>query len=96
MKVAGRVDGGADFEPERRWDVKHGAPAAHEAGARAAKLYDGLDSEGLEPKNIKRFRRIREAKKAGLDPKAALGFRVEHASEEPAAANDDAKKGGEE
>lgn len=96
MKVAGRVDGGADFEPERRWDVKHGTPAAHEAGARAAKLYDGLDAEGLEPKNIKRFRRIREAKKAGLDPKAALGFKVEHASEEPAAANDDAMKGGEE
>ena len=45
---------------------------------------------------IKRFRRIREAKKAGLDPKAALGFKVEHASEEPAAANDDAMKGGEE
>ena len=24
MKLAGRVDGGADFEAERRWDVKHG------------------------------------------------------------------------
>lgn len=64
MKVAGRVDGGADFEAERRWDVKHGTEAAHEAGHKAAELYDELDKEGLEPKNIQRFRRIREAKKA--------------------------------
>lgn len=78
MKVAGRVDGGADFEPERRWDVKHGTEAAHEAGKRAAKLYDDLDADGLEPKNIKRFHNIRMAKKAakaakqaGADAKAA-------------------------
>lgn len=64
MKVAGRVDGGADFEPERRWDVKHGSEAAHEAGARAAKLYDELDEKGLEPKNIDRLKKIRAAKKA--------------------------------
>lgn len=64
MKVAGRVDGGADFEPERRWDVKHGTEDAHKAGARAAALYDELDAKGLEPKNIDRFKKIRAAKKA--------------------------------
>lgn len=65
MKVAGRVDGGADFETERRWDVKHGTQAAHEAGEKAAKLYDELDEKGLEPKNIDRFKKLREAKKKG-------------------------------
>ena len=64
MKVAGRVDGGADFEAERRWDVKHGTDEAHEAGKKAAALYDELDAKGLEPKNIQRFRKMREAKKA--------------------------------
>ena len=71
MKVAGRVDGGADFEAERRWDVKHGTEAAHEAGRRAAALYDELDEKGLEPKNIQRFRRMRMAKKAARAEKAA-------------------------
>lgn len=67
MKLAGRVDGGADFEAERRWDVKHGTEAAHEAGARAAKLYDDLDELGLEPKNIDRLKKKREAKKAAAE-----------------------------
>lgn len=64
MKIAGRVDGGADFEPERRWDVKHGTEEAHEAGRVAAELYDELDEKGLEPKNIARFKKMREAKRA--------------------------------
>lgn len=51
MKLAGRMDGGADFEAERRWDARHDKPAAHEAAARAQQLYDDLDELGLEPKN---------------------------------------------
>lgn len=86
MKVAGRVDGGADFEPERRWDVKHGTEKAHEAGRRAAALYDELDREGLEPKNIDRFKKIRAAKKrargAASDGDAAKGPDAERGDED--------------
>ena len=94
MKVAGRVDGGADFEPERRWDVKHGTPEAHEAGARAAKLYDELDAEGLESKNIQRFRKMREAKKAARQVKATDG--VTSAGGPGSDAGSDQSKGGDE
>lgn len=67
MKLAGRVDGGADFEAERRWDVKHGTEAAHEAGERAARLYDELDARGLEPKNIDRMKKKRAERRAARE-----------------------------
>ena len=103
MKVAGRVDGGADFEPERRWDVKHGTEEAHKAGARAAKLYDELDERGLEPKNIDRFKKIRAAKKEArsheneakpVDPANAL--RDAGAPEAAGKPADTTEKGGDE
>ena len=103
MKVAGRVDGGADFEPERRWDVRHGTEEAHKAGARAAKLYDELDERGLEPKNIDRFKKIRAAKKEArsheneakpVDPADAL--RDAGAPEAAGKPADTTEKGGDE
>lgn len=87
MKLAGRMDGGADFEPERRWDEKHGGPEAHEAGARAQKLYDDLDEMGLEPKNT------------GLHRKRDAAARKAAAKEAPQAAdsnNDTHAEGGDE
>ena len=94
MKVAGRVDGGADFEPERRWDVKHGSEEAHEAGRRAAKLYDELDARGIETKNDHRFRKMREAKRARQQ---AADARAAAAAPAPDSTPDDAsEKGGDE
>lgn len=85
MKLTGRVDGGADFEAKRRWDVKHGTEAAHEAGERAAKLYDDLDACGLEPKNIDRMKKKREARHAAHE-----------AAEAAARAAEENEKGGDE
>lgn len=94
MKVAGRVDGGADFEPERRWDVKHGSEGAHEAGQRAAKLYDELDARGIETKNDHRFRKMREAKRARQQAADARAAEAAHTVE--SAPDDSPEKGGDE
>jgi hydrogenase small subunit len=48
MKIAGRTDGGADFETERGYDKKHNTPGAAEAAEAANKLYDELDAAGIE------------------------------------------------
>lgn len=47
MKIAGRTDGGADFETERQYDIKHNTPGAAELAANADKLYDELDAAGI-------------------------------------------------
>ena len=96
MKVAGRVDGGADFESERRWDVKHGTEAAHEAGKKAAALYDELDAQGLEPKNIQRFHNIRMAKKAAKAAAQGKADAKAKAADETESKNTQNKKGGNE
>ncbi len=43
MKITKRTDGGADFEVEREYDVKHKTPAA----AAADQLYEQLDADGV-------------------------------------------------
>ena len=47
MKLTGRTDGGADFETERAYDVKHHNPEADALAAAADKLYDELDAQGI-------------------------------------------------
>ena len=47
MKVTKRTDGGADFETEREYDIKHNTPGAAEAAEVADKLYDQLDADGV-------------------------------------------------
>lgn len=47
MKITKRTDGGADFEVEREYDIKHKTPGAAEAAAVADQLYEQLDSDGV-------------------------------------------------
>ena len=47
MKITKRTDGGADFEVEREYDVKHKTPGAAEAAAAADQLYEQLDADGV-------------------------------------------------
>lgn len=47
MKVTKRTDGGADFEVEREYDVKHKTPGAREAAEVADQLYEQLDRDGV-------------------------------------------------
>lgn len=93
MKLTGRVDGGADFEAERRWDVKRGTEQAHQAGERAAKLYDELDERGLEPKNIDRLKKKRAAKKAAHEAAEAAEIEKRRGS---SSAGESTEKGGDE
>ena len=47
MKITKRTDGGADFEVEREYDIKHKTPGAAEAAAVADQLYEHLDADGV-------------------------------------------------
>ena len=47
MKITKRTDGGADFEVEREYDIKHKTPGAAEAAAVADQLYEQLDADGV-------------------------------------------------
>ncbi len=47
MKVTKRTDGGADFEVEREYDIKHKTPGAAEAAEVADQLYEQLDRDGV-------------------------------------------------
>ena len=47
MKITKRTDGGADFEVEREYDVKHKTPGAAEAAVVADQLYEQLDADGV-------------------------------------------------
>ncbi len=53
MKATKRTDGGADFETERVYDVKHNNEQAAEYAQVADKLYDELDEKGIEGRKIK-------------------------------------------
>lgn len=48
MKLTGRTDGGADFETERAYDIKHKTPGADDLAKAADQLYNELDAEGIE------------------------------------------------
>lgn len=51
MKLTGRMDGGADFELQRNYDIKHNTPGSAELAAAADKLYNELDAAGLEERH---------------------------------------------
>ena len=38
FKVTGRMDGGADFEPAKEWDIKHGNVTPEEIAAAKTKM----------------------------------------------------------
>ena len=68
MKLTGRTDGGADFEVERAYDIKHHNAEAAEYAKTANALFDELDAEGIEKRKLAgKAKSVEAAKEAGVN-----------------------------